>query len=57
MVQKRGVLKVIWIRADFSLRENKTIIRKIEELLISQIWTNLITLKFSADYDWKYNEY
>ena len=39
------------IRADFSLRENKTIIRKIEELsnqpTSGQI---LITLKFSADY-------
>ena len=39
------------LRADFSLRENKTIIRKIEELsnqpTSGQI---LITLKFSADY-------
>ena len=39
------------LRADFSLRENKTIIRKIEEMsnqpTSGQI---LITLKFSADY-------
>ena len=39
------------LRADFSLRENKTIIRKIEELTnqptSGQI---LITLKFAADY-------
>ena len=39
------------MRADFSLRENKTIIRKVEELsnqpTSGQI---LITLKFAADY-------